>query len=100
MHRLLSERSLRVWKTIKSANLSAHHDTNRTKTCLRQNLESSDTALLVFGNGDGGGGPLAKMLESASRYLTLIKFVSLIASRIAASPHSGRGEHPQGAARR
>ena len=29
-----------------------------------QNLESSDTALLVFGNGDGGGGPLAKMLEN------------------------------------
>ncbi len=31
-----------------------------------QNLESSDTALLVFGNGDGGGGPLAKMLENVS----------------------------------
>ena len=31
---------------------------------LTQNLESSDTALLVFGNGDGGGGPLAKMLEN------------------------------------
>ena len=29
-----------------------------------QNLESSSTSLLVFGNGDGGGGPLAKMLES------------------------------------
>ena len=32
-----------------------------------QNLESSDTSLLVFGNGDGGGGPLAKMLENVSR---------------------------------
>ncbi|KAF8346661.1 glycoside hydrolase family 38 protein [Amanita rubescens] len=32
-----------------------------------KNLESSDTALLVFGNGDGGGGPLAKMLESLRR---------------------------------
>ncbi|KAF9497318.1 hypothetical protein BDN71DRAFT_1445060 [Pleurotus eryngii] len=32
-----------------------------------KNLESSDTALLVFGNGDGGGGPLAKMLENLRR---------------------------------
>jgi hypothetical protein len=32
-----------------------------------KNLESSDTALLVFGNGDGGGGPLPKMLESVSK---------------------------------
>ena len=29
-----------------------------------KNLESNDTALLVFGNGDGGGGPLNKMLEN------------------------------------
>lgn len=29
-----------------------------------QNLESSDVSLLVFGNGDGGGGPLSKMLEN------------------------------------
>jgi hypothetical protein len=34
-----------------------------------QNLESSSTSLLVFGNGDGGGGPLAKMLESVRPYL-------------------------------
>jgi alpha-mannosidase len=34
---------------------------------MRQNLESNDTALLAFGNGDGGGGPLAKMLENVSR---------------------------------
>jgi alpha-mannosidase len=27
-------------------------------------------ALLVFGNGDGGGGPLAKMLENVSLSLT------------------------------
>lgn len=32
-----------------------------------KNLESSDTALLVFGNGDGGGGPLPKMLENVSK---------------------------------
>ncbi|KZT66211.1 glycoside hydrolase family 38 protein [Daedalea quercina L-15889] len=32
-----------------------------------KNLESSDTSLLVFGNGDGGGGPLAKMLENLRR---------------------------------
>ncbi|QRV99556.1 glycoside hydrolase family 38 protein [Ceratobasidium sp. AG-Ba] len=31
------------------------------------NLESSDMGLLVFGNGDGGGGPLAKMLENLRR---------------------------------
>lgn len=30
----------------------------------RQNLESNDSALLVFGNGDGGGGALPKMLEN------------------------------------
>ncbi|KAF5362894.1 hypothetical protein D9758_007045 [Tetrapyrgos nigripes] len=32
-----------------------------------KNVESSDKALLVFGNGDGGGGPLAKMLENLRR---------------------------------
>ncbi|TFY54220.1 hypothetical protein EVJ58_g8985 [Rhodofomes roseus] len=32
-----------------------------------KNLESSDISLLVFGNGDGGGGPLAKMLENLRR---------------------------------
>ncbi|KAL9710479.1 Glycoside hydrolase, 38 vacuolar alpha mannosidase [Leucoagaricus gongylophorus] len=32
-----------------------------------KNLESSDTALLVFGNGDGGGGPLPTMLENLRR---------------------------------
>ncbi|KAK0458541.1 glycoside hydrolase family 38 protein [Desarmillaria tabescens] len=32
-----------------------------------KNLESSATALLVFGNGDGGGGPLPKMLENLRR---------------------------------
>ncbi|KIM65521.1 glycoside hydrolase family 38 protein [Scleroderma citrinum Foug A] len=32
-----------------------------------KNLESSDTALLVFGNGDGGGGALPKMLENLRR---------------------------------
>ncbi|KAG8887766.1 Glycoside hydrolase, 38 vacuolar alpha mannosidase [Tulasnella sp. 332] len=31
------------------------------------NLESSDTGLLAFGNGDGGGGPLNKMLENLRR---------------------------------
>ncbi|KAF9264572.1 glycoside hydrolase family 38 protein [Marasmius fiardii PR-910] len=32
-----------------------------------KNLESSSTSLLVFGNGDGGGGPLPKMLENLRR---------------------------------
>ncbi|KZS95622.1 hypothetical protein SISNIDRAFT_452270 [Sistotremastrum niveocremeum HHB9708] len=32
-----------------------------------KNLESSQTSLLVFGNGDGGGGPLSKMLENLRR---------------------------------
>ncbi|KAF8309652.1 glycoside hydrolase family 38 protein [Clavulina sp. PMI_390] len=32
-----------------------------------KNLESHDSALLVFGNGDGGGGPLAPMLEGLRR---------------------------------
>ncbi|KAG9021627.1 Glycoside hydrolase, 38 vacuolar alpha mannosidase, partial [Tulasnella sp. JGI-2019a] len=32
-----------------------------------RNLESSDTGLLAFGNGDGGGGPLNKMLENLRR---------------------------------
>ncbi|RDB17533.1 Alpha-mannosidase [Hypsizygus marmoreus] len=32
-----------------------------------KNLESSQSALLVFGNGDGGGGPLAQMLENLRR---------------------------------
>ncbi|EJD05282.1 glycoside hydrolase family 38 protein [Fomitiporia mediterranea MF3/22] len=32
-----------------------------------KNLESNNTALLVFGNGDGGGGPLNKMLENLRR---------------------------------
>ncbi|KAJ3503870.1 hypothetical protein NLJ89_g8237 [Agrocybe chaxingu] len=41
-------------------------DVNRGLT-NHKNLESSDTSLLVFGNGDGGGGPLAKMLENLRR---------------------------------
>ncbi|KAH7922134.1 glycoside hydrolase family 38 protein [Leucogyrophana mollusca] len=32
-----------------------------------KNLESNNTALLVFGNGDGGGGALPKMLENLRR---------------------------------
>lgn len=32
-----------------------------------KNLESSSESLLVFGNGDGGGGPLPKMLENLRR---------------------------------
>ncbi|KAF8549819.1 glycoside hydrolase family 38 protein [Imleria badia] len=32
-----------------------------------KNLESNDSALLVFGNGDGGGGALPKMLENLRR---------------------------------
>ncbi|KAJ7199975.1 glycoside hydrolase family 38 protein [Mycena pura] len=41
-------------------------DVNRAVT-NHKNLESSDTSLLVFGNGDGGGGPLPKMLENLRR---------------------------------
>ncbi|PCH42793.1 glycoside hydrolase family 38 protein [Wolfiporia cocos MD-104 SS10] len=41
-------------------------DVNRAVT-NHKNLESSDISLLVFGNGDGGGGPLAKMLENLRR---------------------------------
>ncbi|KDQ11808.1 glycoside hydrolase family 38 protein [Botryobasidium botryosum FD-172 SS1] len=39
----------------------------RKATTNHKNLESTDTALLVFGNGDGGGGPLAPMLENLRR---------------------------------
>ena len=39
---------------------------SRSAYDIPQNLESSDVSLLVFGNGDGGGGPLAKMLENVS----------------------------------
>nr|GAT45299.1 glycoside hydrolase family 38 protein [Mycena chlorophos] len=41
-------------------------DVNRAVT-NHKNLESSDTSLLVFGNGDGGGGPLPKMMENLRR---------------------------------
>ncbi|KAF8064431.1 glycoside hydrolase family 38 protein [Lyophyllum atratum] len=41
-------------------------DINKGQT-NHKNLESSQAALLVFGNGDGGGGPLAKMLENLRR---------------------------------
>ncbi|KAJ7872246.1 glycoside hydrolase family 38 protein [Mycena leptocephala] len=41
-------------------------DVNRA-VAGHKNLESSDTALLVFGNGDGGGGPLPKMMENLRR---------------------------------
>ncbi|KAI0293181.1 glycosyl hydrolases family 38 N-terminal domain-containing protein [Multifurca ochricompacta] len=41
-------------------------DINKALT-NHKNLESSSTSLLVFGNGDGGGGPLAKMLENLRR---------------------------------
>ena len=32
-----------------------------------KNLTEDTTSLLVFGNGDGGGGPLAQMLEKLRR---------------------------------
>ncbi|EPQ55548.1 glycoside hydrolase family 38 protein [Gloeophyllum trabeum ATCC 11539] len=41
-------------------------DVNKAIT-NHKNLESNDTALLVFGNGDGGGGPLSKMLDNLRR---------------------------------
>ncbi|KAG8699593.1 Glycoside hydrolase, 38 vacuolar alpha mannosidase [Ceratobasidium sp. 395] len=42
-------------------------DTYTAQATTGDNLESSDMGLLVFGNGDGGGGPLAKMLENLRR---------------------------------
>lgn len=42
-----------------------------------QNLESSSESLLVFGNGDGGGGPLPKMLENV-RHRSLLVYKLLI----------------------
>lgn len=41
---------------------------------VMQNLESSDSSLLVFGNGDGGGGPLAKMLENVGSFIIYRRF--------------------------
>ncbi|KAF9516132.1 glycoside hydrolase family 38 protein [Hydnum rufescens UP504] len=48
-------------------NAQANVDDIRRGMNNNKNIESSDTALLVFGNGDGGGGPLAQMLESLRR---------------------------------
>ena len=31
--------------------------------------KGADISLLVFGNGDGGGGPLSKMLENVTAFL-------------------------------
>ncbi|KAG8964143.1 Glycoside hydrolase, 38 vacuolar alpha mannosidase [Tulasnella sp. 408] len=42
-------------------------DTYTAQATVQDNLESSDTGLLAFGNGDGGGGPLNKMLENLRR---------------------------------
>ncbi|KAI9447174.1 glycosyl hydrolases family 38 N-terminal domain-containing protein [Lactarius psammicola] len=48
---------------------TAQATANDVKKALtnHKNLESSSASLLVFGNGDGGGGPLAKMLENLRR---------------------------------
>lgn len=43
----------------------------RRATTNHKNLESSNTGLLVFGNGDGGGGPLAKMLENVCLWISV-----------------------------
>ncbi|KAK7027819.1 glycoside hydrolase family 38 protein [Favolaschia claudopus] len=43
-------------------NMRAVGDVNRA-VAGHKNLESSDTSLLVFGNGDGGGGPFAEDLR-------------------------------------
>ncbi|KAH8999594.1 glycoside hydrolase family 38 protein [Lactarius hatsudake] len=48
-------------------NAQATADDIKKALTNHKNLESSSTSLLVFGNGDGGGGPLAKMLESLRR---------------------------------
>jgi len=54
-----------------------------------KNLESSDTALLVFGNGDGGGGPLAKMLENVSCVLSSLVPLDLTLIFVAPSYKGG-----------
>jgi len=48
--------------------------------------------LLVFGNGDGGGGPLSKMLENVSVKSFLLFLGRLIA--IIASPYTSCDKHP------
>jgi alpha-mannosidase len=64
-----------------------------------KNLESSASALLVFGNGDGGGGPLAKMLENVRRCLLCGQAgAGLMAAAAAADPRGGE-RAPRGTAR-
>lgn len=48
---------------------TAQADLVDVKRCMSQhkNLSDSRSSLLVFGNGDGGGGPLATMLEKLRR---------------------------------
>jgi alpha-mannosidase len=53
-----------VKKGLANHKVSGRRHNNRSANLGLKNLESSDTALLVFGNGDGGGGPLSKMLEN------------------------------------
>jgi alpha-mannosidase len=36
-----------------------------------KNLEVTDECLLLFGNGDGGGGPTSLMLEKLERFMSL-----------------------------
>ncbi|RXW22273.1 hypothetical protein EST38_g3570 [Candolleomyces aberdarensis] len=55
------------WVGIDGTQVLCHMTPVETYTAQATNLESSDTALLVFGNGDGGGGPLNKMLENLRR---------------------------------
>ena len=89
------ETSRRAWRTIRCDD---HHIyRNPGITTPEQNLESSGTSLLVFGNGDGGGGPLAKMLENVSPAI-LAKIPVLIAveqlRRIRATSNKSRDLPP------
>jgi hypothetical protein len=57
-----------------------------SKDNFAQNLESNSTSLLVFGNGDGGGGPLAKMLENVRLLILPRQRRSLIVDNVLTAP--------------
>lgn len=45
---------------------------------MHKNLEVADGALLLFGNGDGGGGPTSLMLEKVRIHLPVIRPIAEI----------------------
>jgi alpha-mannosidase len=64
---------------------------------VNENLESSSSSLLVFGNGDGGGGPLAKMLESV-RFALFFTLASMMTTGRIAPPAQRYCKHIAGTA--